>query len=440
LIDFARTPQGKLVGFPVPANHDLLFATIHFEPEGDARHSPELVHIKHKIVPSEGKERIEYLPDTENKDIVKVVHAGGYRAANFVDYTGDGWVDVDCPALALEIPTRLTAYSILAQPDFFPQVRQQDLMEWWETSSPPNIHNVIWPMTGVDPRPLSDSRLPANFTLADARFDSTDGTMTAIVCMDRDPGPQGHILPGLPRRESTLSYRATNLFEPGWDSSQDFDVDAKSPHGAMHLANYGLGSPYAEDTFICAALGAYWPGAVPDITRFLPPNTYPSITPLLDDKIGWDGLQPPANANGTLEYLSPQYGDYVKAILDDKLKYESFAEITLEEYLARTLASARIYQSLNISSSHRWKFPFLSFRRPTKSEFAKLAAAGVVMDAKTTYRVEVARVARQGTPARHDPRVTTVHPVGKTMVFFSGPLTVVQEVSEQPSGWLVKQF
>jgi hypothetical protein len=104
------------------------------------------------------------------------------------------------------------------------------------------------------------------------------------------------------------------------------------------------------------------------------------------------------------------------------------------------LASARIYQSLNISSSHRWKFPFLSFRRPTKGEFAKLAAAGVVMDAKTTYRVEIARVARQGTPARHDPRVTTVHPVGKTMVFFSGPLTVVQEDSEQPSGWLVRQF
>ncbi len=443
LLDFAHTPEGKLVGFPVPPNNDHLFATLHFEPEGEARHSPELVHAKHKIVlGAGGKESTEYLPHTEgkDKDIAAVVGAGGYEAANFVDYTADGWVAVDCPTLALEIPKRLSAYSILAQPDFFPLVRQQDLMKWWETSSPAGIKDAIWPMAGVDPTPLSDARLPANFTLQGAHFDSTDGTMTAIVGMDRNPGPQGHILPGLPHRESTLSYRATNLFQPGWDSSQDFDRDAKSPDGAMHLANYGLGSPYAEDTFICAALGAYWPGAVPDITRFLPPNTYPSTTPILDENIGWDGLKPPTEKAGTLGYLSPQYGDYVKAILDDWLRYETFAGVTLEEYIARTLATARIYEFLGVSSDLRWTYPFLSFRHPTSKELAALTAGGVAMDSKTTYRVEVAHVAHQGTQSKEDPRLTKVTPLGPPMVFYSGPLTVVQKNPNPPGDWIVRQF
>ena len=444
LIDLARTPDGRLVGFDVPAGHTTLFASLSFEKGTDtgARHSPEFVHAKHQIVRSDDgrKDRIAYLPDVKTADIAEVVKAGGYEAANFVDYTADGYVDVDCPSLALEIPKRLTAYSILGQPDFFPLVRQQDLMEWWETSSPEDIHDAIFPISEVTPEPLSGARLPANFTIPGARFDSTEVTISAIIGLDRDPGPQGPILTERPRRESTLSYRASNLFQPGWDSSEDCDSDTKSKSGTFHLANYGLGSPYAEDTLICAALSAFWPGAVPDVTRFFSPNYYPSSTPVPDAQANWDGIPSPTVAGGNLQFLSIQYADYVKTILDGKLAYETFADVTLEEYIARTLATARVFQFLGASShADRALYPFTSFRRPTAAELRQLAAAGVLMDPKTTYRIELAQVVGLGTATPGTPQQTTIQPTA-TMLFYSGPLTVVRADANPPSQWLVQQY
>lgn len=49
---------------------------------------------------------------------------------------------------------------------------------------------------------------------------------------------------------------------PGWDVSRDWLPDHR-----QHLATYGLGSPYPEDTKLCAALSSFWPAVSPDATR-----------------------------------------------------------------------------------------------------------------------------------------------------------------------------
>jgi hypothetical protein len=73
------------------------------QPSG-ARSAPEYLHARHAIT-EDGKER----DLNEEPEIINLVGAGGYRARHYVDFTGDGWVDVDCAEVALELPRRLPA-------------------------------------------------------------------------------------------------------------------------------------------------------------------------------------------------------------------------------------------------------------------------------------------------------------------------------------------
>jgi len=440
LIKPARTANGTYVGFRVPRGHKLLQASLWLTELFGAIPRPEFVHIKHAIKKdNNGKQRIVYLPNVDPRDIIEIVKEGKYKAANFIDYTADGWVEATCPALAHMIPHSRAAFSIIAQPDFFPLVRQQDLIEWWERDAPRAIKNSIWADTETRPTPLSGSRLPANITLLEAGFDSTETAMSAIIGMDRKPGRRSKIIRKLPRRESTLSYRATNLFEPGWDSSQDFNRDARRKRGTFHLANYGLGSPYPEDTLICAALGSFWPGAVPDVTRTFALEEYPSVTPIVDDQVGWDGILRPITTGPVAEYPSFAYADYVKSIYKKRFPYETFAEVTLEDYIRRTLASARVFQFLGVTKSkERARYPFLSFRHPTDDEFEKIHACGWHVAQNLTYRIEIARFGSIATkPGR--PRITRAT-LDERRVFYSSEYAFAWEDRGNPCGWSVEEF
>jgi hypothetical protein len=426
--------DGKPVGFLVPPKHSELGA-LHFADDLDVRHWPEFVHVKHAI--QHGK--VVYLPDVIEESLKDYVTNGGYTAATFLDYTADGFVDLSCPALAAEIPRHVAAYSVLGQPDFFPLVKQQDLMEWSESTAPHELRNKIWPDRDT-PSPLSESRIPANITLPGAKFDSTDQTISAVVGMDRAPGPVGRIDGRTVRRESTLSYRATNLFEPGWDTSEDFNRDERSKHGTFHMANYGLGSPYAEDTLICAAAGSFWPGAVPDNTRFFAPGAYPSVTPIPDGEAGWDRVPRPNRKGKSVEYLTFEYADYVKAICDESFDYERFANITLEDYIARTLVVARIFQHLGVSTrAERAPYGFVSFRLPTEAEFRRLEDRSILLDRKRSYRVLIGRATDFGKSSSGKPQVTTVTPQ-EFILIYADPQTVAREDSTKANGWTVQRF
>lgn len=438
LVEPARAKDGRYIGFPVPPNHPRQLGTtcLQFPDTLEALQSPEYVHARHALIDGE----IVDLGMRRDMDIGVIVGKGGYTAVNFVDYTADGWIEARCPALASEIPKRMPAYSILAQPDFFPLVKQQDLYEWWVNSAPAEIKNNIWPDTDARPSPLSSARLPANLALEGAHFDSKDDTITAIVGLDRVPGPACHIVLRRPRRESTLSFRATNFFDPGWDSAQDFRRDANSPNGTFHLANYGLGSPYLEDTMLCAALGGYWPGAVPDITRSFAPHHYPTVTPILNRDMGWDHVPPPERVDDqTIQYVLPEYIDYVGSALRNQLPYSQFAETPLEEYIARTLAVARVFQALGASNAAaRAKFAVLNFCPANDEELRQLEkATGVRLQAGCAFHLEMASV---GSASQVDGRLD-VHRVkiGPVELFLADTATVARR-DGSPDGWQVYKF
>src|SRR5205807_9517933 len=94
-----------------------------------------------------------------------------------------------------------------------------------------------------------------------------------------------------------------------------------------HLAAYGLGSPFPEDSKRCAALSTFWATVAPDITRGMsiaPGNAdlRHTVAPLTDEEIGqvgslpWDGNPGPkvVSINNQLfaECASFMHVDYVQ--------------------------------------------------------------------------------------------------------------------------------
>jgi hypothetical protein len=445
LIEPAKTVDGRMVGFPVPQVPKLEVASLWLQNDLEGRQWPEFVHIKHKIVEDlTGKQDLVYLPDVCKGDIKDVLQEGGFVAANFVDWTADGFVRAHCPALsdALDHPRHpsqcLSAYSILAQPDFFPLVKQQDLAEWWKTSP---LKDTIWRANDVDddivPTPLSDNRSPANITLTGADFDSCDDTMTAIIGTDRHPERKCQINKVAPKRESTLSYRASNLFEPGWDTSDAFGRDKKSPQGTLFLTNYGLGSPFAEDTLICSAMGSYWPAAVPDIARFFPPVSYPSTTPLTDLDGEWPAVTQPVRVGETMQYLAFDYADFVKAIRDGQFQYGRFAILSLDEYILRTEITARFYRYLHTidplthptKGEERARLVITSFRRVNQDDLNHLN--NWTDNPDESFFIEWGTKGEQTTI---DPRTISVH-VGPPHVVIVGPSLVAYV---ETAKWTIK--
>jgi hypothetical protein len=404
---------GKPLTYLVPESRDggpwepfQSSLNLKLKPSG-ARAAPEYLHARHKI-DEEGNE----IDLNKSPNVGAIVKTGGYCARHYQDFTGDGWIDAECSQLALEIPRRLPAYSIVATPDFFPAVSQSALMQWTEQSVPPALLNILWPENPGKPQALSDQRFAANLELAGAGFDPADDTMTAII------GPFGSgsgRLTGLNRargeRAVTLPDAAAGVFAPGWDVSYDRTLEADpndtgnlSP-GFTFLNTYGLGSPFVEDSKLCAALSSFWPAVAPDVTRTFGPVTpvakYATATPLTDDVIGlgsaepWDGVRGPKvdKDQKIVEYTALAYGDYVQAALDGRFNIKSIGATTVEEYVARTLTMARVYSALEATSRlDKAKWALLSFCRPDQSDADlqdALKKTGRKVQWEFTYRFEM---------------------------------------------------
>jgi hypothetical protein len=357
LITRARTPAGRLVTFRVPEKNTPYASSFNpvARPSG-ARGAPEYVHARHQLV---GKGTVRNL--NTRKDVKKIVARGGYQAVQYVDYVADGFIEVDCPELALRVPRRLAAYSLVAPVDYLPRVKQQELMQWWAQSSPPELASKVWPENPGPPLALSDMRFAANVQRKEAGFDIGDGTVTAIVVSPADERARTRIMSQDVFRAVSLPDGAAGVFAPGWDSSLDrteetdpTDEKLLVDPGVYHLAAHGLGSPFPEDAKLCAALSAFWPAAAPDITRAFPPGRYATATPLTDavigvgGKPGWDGTPGPrldAKAR-EVEYYSLDYVDWVDAALEQRFRFRLIGDLEPDEYAARTLVTANVYRGL----------------------------------------------------------------------------------------------
>ena len=286
-------------------------------------------------------------------------------------------------------------------------------MDWWEQSVPSDIYNAIWPANPGAPKPLSDDRYPANLTQAEANFDSGDTTMTALVSFRRSGTRSQTRLDSLkPKRVSSLPDRAAGVFAPGWDCAVDRtpEVDPNDDGkvvypGVTFLAAYGLGSPFPEDTKLCAALSSFWPAAAPDIARvFEPWRSYATATPLPDDIIGigrgsakpWDGIPGPVRDKvfkKEVLYSALAYGDYVEAALKGRFQVTRIGNIDFKEYTARTLVMARVYKHLKAETTDDKKnWRVFSFTRANvkSAEFRKAQKqAGRLLDHNYSYRFEM---------------------------------------------------
>jgi hypothetical protein len=383
--------QGKPLTFTVPPNSSLLSSSLSIPAVNNARRAPEYVHVRHKIA-ADGRE--ENLNDLT--DVVTAIATGGYRARHYVDFTGDGWVDAVCPELAVAIPRRIPAYSLVTAPDFFPNCDQRELLEWTEQSVPAALRQNLW---RIPPDTLSDERMAPNIQLPGSNFRGDDKTVTAIVAM-RSPGSVQQASLGVAptQRHAHLPDTAAGIFAPGWDVSFDRvgNVD--------HLAAYGLGSPFPEDSKLCAALSTFWPAVAPDAARtFAPDPTWPTVSPLTDEEIGqvgdraWDGIKGPQrttrNGRTVLIYSDFDHADYVEESLQGKFSLSLTGQVDNQEYQARVLAMANTYRALGITPSARGQWGVFSFRKVTASdtELQQAQTQSATTLRGTIYRMELYR-------------------------------------------------
>jgi hypothetical protein len=385
------------------------------------RPAPEYVHARH-LVDAEG--RVRDLNDLE--DVAGRVRRGGYRAQHYVDFTGDGFVRANCPELTAAVPRTVPAYSLVTAPDFYPACDQRELLEWWFERVPTALRARIWrDVSAPPPLTLADGRLAPNLQLPDAGFRPEDRTVTAIVSLPHR-GPRGQRpLPGpATKRHGHLPDAASNVFAPGWDTSRD------ETGGTIHLAAYGLGSPFPEDAKLCAALSSFWPAVAPDAGRSFE-RPFPTATPMTDHEIGsvgalpWDGIAGPvvrgAGTARVVEYHRFEHADYVHSALRRRFSLALTAQVDSEEYQTRMLALARALLALRAGpGGDGWRI--ISFRRIGASDpelgRAELEAAVRLLGAR--YRISLAQLEEErAQPVDEDHRHVRV-PLTETATAFTG--------------------
>ena len=147
--------QNKLLTYKVPLNYNNTLSSSLYIPSdgGEARHAPEYVHARTKILADGSQEDLN-----AQANVQQIVSQGGYEALHYLDYSGDGWIEASCPELHSDVPQRVPAYSLVTAPDFFPNTDQGELTEW-TSSLPEELQNSIW---YVPPNPLSDYRAAPN--------------------------------------------------------------------------------------------------------------------------------------------------------------------------------------------------------------------------------------------------------------------------------------
>lgn len=428
------------------------------------RPAPQYVNFRHRVNADGSIDNL-----SEREDIWEIIGKGGYEALHFVDGAGDGWVEASCPQIDAQVDDHIPAYAMVGLPDFYPQINQRDLMEWWRNQVPEAIRTGLF---AVPPLALSQTRIAANIDLP-IGFSIEDDTVPAIVSHFKSAiGPRQtangvdfHNKVGLPDG-------SPGLFDPGWDSSQGYHFKGPDIPPQNFLAGYGLGSPWIEDAKLCAALGAYWPGVAPDSTRVFSPDKalsgikypWPSVAPMTDEEIGlaptkdgtylpWDGVRGPQMVqSGPFRYVIYQDMHHVDYItMPNTMTAALTSKVSMQEYTSRILAMAAVYWALGIRDKDfvtddersaatkiiaaKSEWAVLSFikdasRSPDFAEAEKATSSG--LDPQETYRFHIYRAGSE-TPARDEMTpagpvkfATRVEVLEEAVVFVNGNKALIQ--------------
>jgi hypothetical protein len=349
--------------------------------------APEYIHVRHKVE----NETILNLNLEDN--MMAQIRAGGYQAQHYHDFTGDGWIEASIPELISQEETSIpqnkfnmiSAYSLVTAPDFFTNVDQGELRRWYDKLD----SNLQYPRWLGKLETLSDQEYPPNLELKSIKdgndkriFNRHDKTATAIVSL-----PLKRIERQVPdslsktMRHSYLPDAASGVFAPGWDIGRD--KSRGDDNDKSHLASYTLGSPFPEDSKLCAAISAFWPAVAPDAGRsfwweHIPggdnlKGVYPTRSPLTDEEIGsvgdrgWDGFSGPQLISDTetseiIEYHASEYVDYVESALENKFSLNLTINVDNDEYQKRIKAMSRAYLACGVPDEEsQFLSPVLSF-------------------------------------------------------------------------------
>ena len=348
-----RSGRTEIVRFHVPpATRSNRFFTSLYLPsaEGEARHAPEYVNIRHKVERHNNALRIVDINALPDDDFSAHLRKGGYEAAHFIDDSCDGVVSTVVDGLPL--PSQgdwrvLPAYSLVTAPDFLPMSDQTEITAW-SRRSPRNREGQF---SQGSPDPLCEGRRPANLNLPlpgqpNARaFTETEEAIVAIV--GTEPLSQGAGRNAIRRRSpSFLTDAASDEFAPGWDVSLD------GQDGTLFYAAYGLGSPFPEDAKLCAALNSFWPAVAPDASRTFGMQFSPTAIPMLDGELGYHPTHPAARA-GTVVAGSGwdgEYGPFFEEV--GGTTYVNYASIRRSDYVGNALKrTIRVNDTSSVTSN-----------------------------------------------------------------------------------------
>ncbi len=342
--------NGQLITLTVFPSQENTDGSLRFYPR-PLRWAPEFVHARTKVVPGGATQDLNL-----EADVTGIVRRGGYEAVHYRDFTGDGWVRALCPQLAQQISLSIAAYSIIAPPDLMPNLRQSDLTDWYDREAPADIKENLW--NGSSPKPLCDVRRPPNLELPGGTFHASDTTALSLIGFQQTPREASETrVPQVENRTSALPDSASGIFAPGSDIGSDETPRMADSQGVpvpatKYLSNYGMGSPFLEDTKLCSAQSAFWPGTTPDTSRvFEPFSEQPTVTPLLDSELAWDDSPvptiqslPAAGNPGEVLHRSRAHTDYIVQFA--KARFDLLHVLGVQEYVNRTIAMARVYQAL----------------------------------------------------------------------------------------------
>lgn len=353
------------------------------------RAAPEYAHMRLEVTKTPAgqfKQRdLNTIPDPPppgQKSFDKLINDGGYETAHLIDHACDGALTIQ-PIAALPTLEILPAFSLVTAVDYFPQVDQADIIAWVERTQNKAIGlsntNLIFPQGG--PQPLNDGRmaqlslsrrdpsepsgavpntqLPNPVIAGKSAFsgqEKADQTATAIVGWAA-AGQSASTRADVSGASSWLPDAASDVFAPGWDVSNHIIG------GRRNYVGYGLGSPFPEDSKLCAALNSFWPAVAPDSSRTYgrgpgSTNLLPTSIPLLDSEVGyhadhprvqagevaaslgWDGDEGPffqtlPGGQVVVNAVNPMRADQSIAAMTGRIGFSGLDAITSDEFIRR---------------------------------------------------------------------------------------------------------
>lgn len=414
-----QTVKGKRepVRFPVPkagVTDNRFWTSLQISATDSGRAAPEYANMRLEITRTAAgqwrKTNLNEIPDPPpagQTSFEQKIAAGQYEAAHLIDSTCEGVVTIKpLAALRLEI---LPAFSLVTAVDYFPQVEQAVVIAWLERTQnrPIGLSNpgLVFPRGG--PQPLSDGRFRKKQTVQALEPSmavpnsqlldpldpsrpafpvSEEANLTATAAVGfASSGASAGQRPNPAGVSSWLPDAASDYFAPGWDVSE-YIINDRS-----NYVSFGLGSPFPEDSKLCAALNSFWPAVAPDASRtfgFHPPQNpassrrralFTSI-PMLDrelgyhpqhprvraaevtSSVGWDGDQGPflGNSGGPIvvNASNPLRSDQSQAALAGTIGFSGLDRVDSVEFIRRIeeliFCRGKVFPAIGITLTNPW--------------------------------------------------------------------------------------